>query len=84
MPSAISWRRLKPWSVIGLIATVVLLFGFQADTIVAQPAVIGLIAIPLILQTYGIFFLELVGRETDEAAARHRRPGLPDRHLQFL
>lgn len=53
--------KLKPWSVIGLIATVVLLFGFQARTIVAQPAVIGLIAIPLILQTYGIFFLSWWG-----------------------
>ena len=47
---------LKPWSVVGLIATVVLLFGFQAETIVAQPGVIGLIAVPLVLQTYGIFF----------------------------
>ena len=49
--------RLKPWSMVGLIATVILLFGFQAETIIAQPAVIGLIAVPLILQTYGIFFL---------------------------
>lgn len=49
--------QLKPWSIVGLIATVVLLFGFQAGTIVAKPAVIGLIAIPLVLQTYGIFFL---------------------------
>ncbi len=49
--------RLKPWSIVGLIATVVLLFGFQAGTIVAQPQVIVLIAVPLILQTYGIFFL---------------------------
>lgn len=48
---------LKPFSVIGLIATVVLLFGFQAQTIVDQPGIIGLIAIPLVLQTYGIFFL---------------------------
>ncbi|MEX1166607.1 MAG: ACR3 family arsenite efflux transporter [Hydrogenophaga sp.] len=48
---------LKPWSVVGLIATVVLLFGFQARTIVEQPFVIALIAVPLILQTYGIFFL---------------------------
>ncbi|GAA6140874.1 ACR3 family arsenite efflux transporter [Hydrogenophaga sp. 5NK40-0174] len=47
--------RLKPWSVVGLIATVVLLFGFQAETIVAQPQDIGLIAIPLLIQTYGIF-----------------------------
>ena len=49
--------RLKPWSVVGLIATVVLLFGFQAGTIVEKPGVIGLIAIPLVLQSYGIFFI---------------------------
>lgn len=48
---------LKPWSIVGLIATVVLLFGFQAQTIINKPLVIGLIAIPLVLQTYGIFFL---------------------------
>ena len=53
--------RLKPWSVVGLIATVVLLFGFQAETIVAKPLVIGLIAIPLMLQTYGIFFISWWG-----------------------
>lgn len=47
--------RLKPWSVIGLLATVVLLFGFQADRILSQPVTIVLIAIPLILQAYGIF-----------------------------
>ncbi|AOT08824.1 ACR3 family arsenite efflux transporter [Pseudoalteromonas luteoviolacea] len=49
--------KLKPFSVIGLLATVVLLFGFQANTIIAQPMNIILIAIPLILQTYGIFFI---------------------------
>ena len=53
--------RLKPWSMIGLIGTVVLLFGLQAQTIVAKPLVIVLIAIPLLLQTYGIFFLSLAG-----------------------
>ena len=58
-PAALSqWvARLKPWSVAGLIATVVLLFGFQAGTIVHQPGVIALIAVPLVLQTYGIFFI---------------------------
>lgn len=49
--------KLKPWSVIGLLATVVLLFGFQAKTIVSQPQNILLIAIPLIIQSYGIFIL---------------------------
>ncbi|MGA0806744.1 MAG: ACR3 family arsenite efflux transporter [Pseudohongiellaceae bacterium] len=46
---------LKPWSIVGLLATVVLLFGFQATTIIASPFTIVLIAIPLLLQTYGIF-----------------------------
>lgn len=53
--------RLKPGSVAGLIATVVLLFGFQAQTIVAQPLVIAMIALPLVLQTYGIFAVAWVG-----------------------
>ncbi|MDH4393257.1 MAG: ACR3 family arsenite efflux transporter [Aquabacterium sp.] len=48
---------LKPWSVGGLIATVVLLFGFQARTLIDQPLVIGMIAVPLVLQSYGIFAL---------------------------
>jgi len=48
---------LKPFSVMGLLATVVLLFGLQAQTIVSQPLVIVLIAIPLLIQSYGIFFI---------------------------
>ena len=50
-------RTIKPWSVVGLLATVVLLFGFQAQKIVSQPVVIALIAVPLLIQTYGIFAL---------------------------
>jgi ACR3 family arsenite transporter len=46
---------LKPWSIVGLLATVVLLFGFQAGKIIDQPQTILLIAIPLMIQTYGIF-----------------------------
>ncbi|MCE2596000.1 ACR3 family arsenite efflux transporter [Motilimonas cestriensis] len=45
----------KPWSIVGLLSTVILLFGFQAQTILAQPQTIVLIAIPLLIQTYGIF-----------------------------
>jgi len=48
-------QKLKPWSVVGLLATVVLLFGFQAEKIIGQPQTIVLIAIPLLIQTYGIF-----------------------------
>jgi len=47
--------RLKPAAVLGLIATVVLLFGLQATTLVAQPFIIVLIAVPLVLQSYGVF-----------------------------
>ncbi len=50
-------HRMKPWSVLGLLATVVLLFGFQAEVILTQPQTIVLIAIPLLLQTYGIFLI---------------------------
>ncbi len=47
--------QLKPTSIIGLLLTVVLLFGFQAETIVAQPGRVVLIAVPLTIQSYGIF-----------------------------
>jgi len=53
--------RLKPWSIVGLIATVVLLFGFQAGTIIDHPLVIAMIALPLILQSYGVFAIGLIG-----------------------
>ncbi len=49
--------RCKPLSVLGLLATVVLLFGFQGQVILAQPFLILLIALPLLLQSYGIFGL---------------------------
>ncbi|MDB2550492.1 ACR3 family arsenite efflux transporter [Rickettsiales bacterium] len=48
---------LKPYSIIGLLATVILLFGFQAITIIEKPLIILLIAIPLLIQSYGIFFI---------------------------
>ncbi len=49
--------KLRPTSVGGLLLTVVLLFGFQAQVILSQPLNILLIAIPLLIQTYGIFFI---------------------------
>ena len=54
---------LKPWSVLGLIATVVLLFGLQARTLVEQPLIIALIAVPLVLQSYGIFAIAYVAAQ---------------------
>ncbi len=47
----------KPLSMVGLLLTVVLLFGFQARTIVESPLVVGLIAAPILVQSYLIFAL---------------------------
>ncbi len=47
--------RIKPFSIAGLLATVVLLFGFQGEVILTKPLVILMIAIPLLIQSYGIF-----------------------------
>ncbi|MEY8880190.1 ACR3 family arsenite efflux transporter [Donghicola sp. XS_ASV15] len=49
--------RVKPLSMIGLIATVVILFGLQGEVILARPAVIALIAVPILIQSYGMFAL---------------------------
>jgi len=49
--------RIKPLSVLGLLATVVLLFGFQGQIILDQPLLIALIAAPLLIQSYGIFII---------------------------
>jgi len=49
--------RVKPYSVVGLIATVMILFGLQGQVIVSKPVVIVLIAVPIIFQSYSIFAL---------------------------
>lgn len=49
--------KVKPASILGLLLTVVLLFGFQGQVILDRPLVILLIAIPLLIQSYGIFFV---------------------------
>jgi ACR3 family arsenite transporter len=52
--------RIKPASVVGLLVTVILLFGFQGQVIIAQPLLIALIAVPIIIQSYSIFALGYV------------------------
>ena len=49
--------NIKPFSIFGLLATVVLLFGFQAETVINNPFLILLISVPLIIQSYSIFFI---------------------------
>lgn len=49
--------RVQPFSIFGLLVTVLLLFGFQGEVIFGSPLVIALIAVPLLIQSYGIFFI---------------------------
>ncbi len=49
--------KLKPVSIIALLSTLILLFAFQGEKILASPFNILLIAIPLTIQTYLIFFV---------------------------
>jgi len=48
---------LKPYTIMGLLLTVILLFGFQGPRIIANPVLILLIAIPLVVQSYSVFFV---------------------------
>ena len=61
-------ERLGPVSLVALLATLVLLFGFQGEQILAQPLVIGLLAIPILIQVYlnaGVAYLlnRLIGEQ---------------------
>ncbi len=44
--------RLGPASLVALLATLVLLFGFQGEQIIAQPLIIALLAVPILIQVY--------------------------------
>jgi ACR3 family arsenite transporter len=44
--------RLQPLSLVALLATLVLLFGFQGEQILSQPLIIGLLAVPILIQVY--------------------------------
>jgi arsenite transporter len=53
--------RLKPVSIVALLVTLVLLFAFQGQNILNNPLIILLAAVPLVIQTYFIFFLAWFG-----------------------
>jgi len=53
--------KFKPVSITALLLTLVLLFAYQGDRILSEPVVILLIAVPLIIQTYFIFFIAWYG-----------------------
>ncbi len=61
-------KTLQPLSLVALLATLVLLFGFQGEQIIAQPLIIGLLAVPILIQVYfnaGLAYL--LNRLTGEA-----------------
>ncbi len=65
--------RLQPVSLIALLTTLVLLFGFQGEQILASPLIIALLAVPILIQVYfnsGIAYLlnRLVGEQHNVAA----------------
>jgi ACR3 family arsenite transporter len=65
---AVVLRRLQPISLVALLATLVLLFGFQGEQIIAQPLIIALLAVPILIQVYfnaGLAYL--LNRATGEA-----------------
>ncbi len=53
--------KFKPVSIIALLLTLILLFAFQGNIIVKNPLIILLVAIPLVIQTYFIFFIAWFG-----------------------
>ena len=53
--------KFKPVSIIALLLTLILLFAFQGNIIVENPLIILLVAIPLVIQTYFIFFVAWIG-----------------------
>jgi len=53
--------KFKPVSILALLTTLVLLFAFQGTTIIEKPLIILLVAIPLVIQTYFIFFIAWFG-----------------------
>ncbi|NOY95462.1 MAG: ACR3 family arsenite efflux transporter [Chlorobi bacterium] len=53
--------KFKPVSILALLVTLVLLFAFQGTNIIKNPLIIILVAIPLVIQTYFIFFITWFG-----------------------
>ena len=53
-PAALSslLAKLQPVSLVALLATLVLLFGFQGEQIIAQPLIILMLAVPILIQVY--------------------------------
>jgi ACR3 family arsenite transporter len=76
--------RLQPLSILALLATLVVLFAFQGQAILAQPLIIVLLSVPIIIQTYVIFGIGYFANRRCGRDPRDRRPVRAHRRQQFL
>lgn len=76
--------RLQPVSLVALLATLVLLFGFQGEQILAQPGVIALLAAPILIQVYFNSGLAYLLNRMSGGGALCRRPVGFDRRVQLF
>ena len=76
--------RLQPLSLVALLATLVLLFGFQGEQILQQPLVIGLLAVPILIQVYFNAGLAYILNRISGEQHCVRRPLGVNRRLEFL
>ena len=74
-------QTLQPLSLVALLATLVLLFGFQGEQIIAQPLVIALLAVPILIQVYFNSGPRLSAQPRLGRAALRRRSVRPDRRV---
>ncbi len=65
--------KLQPLSILALLATLVVLFAFQGQAILAQPLIIVLLSVPIIIQTYLIFGIGYFANPRCGRDPRHRR-----------
>lgn len=77
-------ERLQPLSLVALLATLVLLFGFQGDQILAQPLVIALLALPILIQVYFQLRARLSPQSADRRTALRRGTVGADRGIELL
>ena len=75
---------LQPVSLVALLTTLVLLFGFQGEQIIAQPLVIVLLAVPILIQVYLNAGLAYLAEPAFRRGLVRRRAGGADRRQQLL
>ena len=83
-PAARCCARLQPLSLVALLATLVLLFGFQGEQILAQPLIIAMLAVPILIQVYFNSGLRLPAQPRAGEAHCVAAPVGADRREQLL